>query len=420
MLFYSTHLGLNPSSYHAVNIVLHSLVTLCLTLLMKPLIRRPWVRWMTGLAFAAHPIHCEAVASVVGRAELGAALHTLVALLAYRAHLRARRRYRPDKINDHERQDPRFKEIKEYDNDDDDKEEEEEQDREDKEWDKKRKRPAGRQEDEEKEKSLTESNRACRNPFERRQSLLSLFIHRVTICCCCPDLKKSQYRLDSSSSSSPSSSSPFSCNHGQHHQPRPNRQRHQQQPSRRYHQHVERHVDDGRDFRDRCQSGAYLAASLAAAGTAILWKETGMAAIPLCAIMELVQSHQQQHHRRNGRSKLGNRQSTVTDGAHHQVSNDCSLSHSFGHHFDSIISPSLSYRIASWNRCRERGDRLTENQPSPSVVHCVPRSLANCQRYLTRQKEHKIELEIYRRVSSIHDDNVNQFHSLHRRFYFVQ
>lgn len=86
--------GLNPKSYHVVNVILHSLVTLCLTLLVQPIIRRRWIRWIVSLAFAVHPIHCEAVASIVGRAELGAALHTLVALLAYRAHLKARGRRR--------------------------------------------------------------------------------------------------------------------------------------------------------------------------------------------------------------------------------------------------------------------------------------------------------------------------------------
>ena len=84
-------LGLNPTSYHVVNTVLHSLVTLTLTQhFIRPLIHQPWIRCLTGLAFAVHPIHCEAVASVVGRAELGTALHILLALVAYRRYLTQR------------------------------------------------------------------------------------------------------------------------------------------------------------------------------------------------------------------------------------------------------------------------------------------------------------------------------------------
>ena len=90
--FFAGRTGLEPKSYHLVNVILHCLVTLCFSLLIRPLIRQRWARHLAGLTFAAHPIHCEAVASIVGRAELGMALHTLVALLAYRAHLRWRRR----------------------------------------------------------------------------------------------------------------------------------------------------------------------------------------------------------------------------------------------------------------------------------------------------------------------------------------
>lgn len=41
---------------------------------------------ITGFLFAAHPIHSEAVAGVVGRADLLACLFTLLAFLAYSAH----------------------------------------------------------------------------------------------------------------------------------------------------------------------------------------------------------------------------------------------------------------------------------------------------------------------------------------------
>jgi len=82
--------GLNASSYHSVNIALHGLVTLMLTQFMRPMIRQRWIRCATGLAFAVHPIHCEAVASIVGRAELGMAFHVLLALLAYQRYIKLR------------------------------------------------------------------------------------------------------------------------------------------------------------------------------------------------------------------------------------------------------------------------------------------------------------------------------------------
>lgn len=258
--------GLNSTSYHLVNIVLHSLVTLCVTLLMKPMIRRPWIRCAAGLTFAAHPIHCEAVASVVGRAELGAALHTLVALLAYRAHLRARRRLNGDDMT-------------------------REEERGGVGWTKKRRIECGQEE------LLIESTRARRNPFQRRQSPLSLFIRRVTICCCWSDLKKSQYR--------PASPPPSSSSNNGSHRAAANRRHHHQEQQ---HEH-----DDGDDeFGDRWESGAYLAASLTAAASAILWKETGMAAIPLCAIIEFIEQLPSA-----ATAEPGNRQSS---DRHHQVS----------------------------------------------------------------------------------------------------
>lgn len=61
-----------------------------LTQFIQPLIRQTWVRCAIGLAFAVHPIHCEAVASCVGRAELGMAFHILLALITYQRHIQFR------------------------------------------------------------------------------------------------------------------------------------------------------------------------------------------------------------------------------------------------------------------------------------------------------------------------------------------
>lgn len=46
---------------------------------------------LAGLLFASHPVHTEAVAGVVGRADVGAALFFLLSLLCYMRHCGLRR-----------------------------------------------------------------------------------------------------------------------------------------------------------------------------------------------------------------------------------------------------------------------------------------------------------------------------------------
>ena len=75
---------LNPFGYHLVNVILHILVTLLFTHLSQKkfnLSKRMTI--IAVLLFAAHPIHTEAVSSIVGRADLGAALFFLLSLLSY-------------------------------------------------------------------------------------------------------------------------------------------------------------------------------------------------------------------------------------------------------------------------------------------------------------------------------------------------
>lgn len=83
----------NPHGFHAVNIVLHGLVTVFVFLLLLRL-GAPLVASVAGaLVFAVHPVHTEAVANVVGRAELLAALFFIGAILEYLApHLSRWRR----------------------------------------------------------------------------------------------------------------------------------------------------------------------------------------------------------------------------------------------------------------------------------------------------------------------------------------
>jgi len=75
--------GENPAPFHAVNVLLHALVCLLLLLTVQRLTHNAWLGAATALLFAVHPVHTEAVAGIVGRAELLAAGFMLAAMLAY-------------------------------------------------------------------------------------------------------------------------------------------------------------------------------------------------------------------------------------------------------------------------------------------------------------------------------------------------
>ncbi|XP_030639982.1 protein O-mannosyl-transferase TMTC2 [Chanos chanos] len=82
--------ALNPWGYHLVNVALHCAVTGLFTALCRPLLGgAPW-GLTAGLLFASHPVHTEAVAGVVGRADVGAALLFLLSLLCYAQHCHLR------------------------------------------------------------------------------------------------------------------------------------------------------------------------------------------------------------------------------------------------------------------------------------------------------------------------------------------
>ena len=78
--------GLRPWGYHLVNVSLHGAVTALFTALCRPLLGGgPW-SLLAGLLFASHPVHTEAVAGVVGRADVGAAFFFLTSLICYAKH----------------------------------------------------------------------------------------------------------------------------------------------------------------------------------------------------------------------------------------------------------------------------------------------------------------------------------------------
>uniref|UniRef100_A0A2K6EJ60 dolichyl-phosphate-mannose--protein mannosyltransferase n=1 Tax=Propithecus coquereli TaxID=379532 RepID=A0A2K6EJ60_PROCO len=82
--------GLNPWSYHLVNVLLHAAVTGLFTSFSKILLGDGYWTFMAGLMFASHPIHTEAVAGIVGRADVGASLFFLLSLLCYIKHCSTR------------------------------------------------------------------------------------------------------------------------------------------------------------------------------------------------------------------------------------------------------------------------------------------------------------------------------------------
>jgi hypothetical protein len=63
-----------PLGFHVVNVLLHAAVTLLFYLLLQTALESlphgKSVAFAAALLFAVHPIHAEAVASIVGRAEL--------------------------------------------------------------------------------------------------------------------------------------------------------------------------------------------------------------------------------------------------------------------------------------------------------------------------------------------------------------
>ncbi|GFT95730.1 protein O-mannosyl-transferase TMTC2 [Nephila pilipes] len=76
--------GFDPWGYHFINVLLHSLVSAIFTKLAASIfLGSPVPTIVAGLLFAAHPIHTEAVAGIVGRADVGACLFFLLCILLY-------------------------------------------------------------------------------------------------------------------------------------------------------------------------------------------------------------------------------------------------------------------------------------------------------------------------------------------------
>ena len=75
--------GLAPFGYHLVNVLLHAAVSVLVFAVFSRVTAAPLPSAVAALLFAAHPVHTEAVASVVGRAELLAAAGFFLAWLLF-------------------------------------------------------------------------------------------------------------------------------------------------------------------------------------------------------------------------------------------------------------------------------------------------------------------------------------------------
>lgn len=71
--------GLDPFGYHLVNVALHASVSVLVLTVFAAAAAAPRTALAAALLFAVHPVHTEAVANVVGRAELIAAAGFFVA-----------------------------------------------------------------------------------------------------------------------------------------------------------------------------------------------------------------------------------------------------------------------------------------------------------------------------------------------------
>lgn len=84
--------GFKPIGYHLVNVLLHCVATILVVKIARHLLQSSWGTIVAGALFASHPIHTEAVAGIVGRADIAACIFYLLAFLTYCKHVSWRER----------------------------------------------------------------------------------------------------------------------------------------------------------------------------------------------------------------------------------------------------------------------------------------------------------------------------------------
>ncbi|XP_012943423.1 protein O-mannosyl-transferase TMTC2 [Aplysia californica] len=82
--------GLEPWGYHLGNVLWHALTTAVFTWFCWSLTGSTFASLVSGALFASHPIHTEAVAGVVGRADVMACFFFLATLTSYMKYVEAR------------------------------------------------------------------------------------------------------------------------------------------------------------------------------------------------------------------------------------------------------------------------------------------------------------------------------------------
>lgn len=82
--------GFSVYGYHLINILLHALTSALVVRLARDLDLTSSASLVSGLFFAVHPVHSDAVAAVVGRADLLCTCFSLAALRMYLQSLRRR------------------------------------------------------------------------------------------------------------------------------------------------------------------------------------------------------------------------------------------------------------------------------------------------------------------------------------------
>jgi hypothetical protein len=89
--------GFKPWSYHLLNVILHCTATALVVITAKRILPHFCIKVgsiVAGLTFAVHPIHTEAVAGIVGRADLAACNLFLLSFLLYNEHIKIREHHK--------------------------------------------------------------------------------------------------------------------------------------------------------------------------------------------------------------------------------------------------------------------------------------------------------------------------------------
>ena len=82
--------GFRPYGFHLVNVLLHTLCTFLVVKLARTFFQSNFPVFVCGFLFSVHPIHTEAVAGIVGRADITACIFYIISFLSYVKHVRYR------------------------------------------------------------------------------------------------------------------------------------------------------------------------------------------------------------------------------------------------------------------------------------------------------------------------------------------